>query len=111
MRDIISAVNGAVSVGTVNNMREKWQAIKAAGNKDLLKMNWVHARRWPTKHYDAEEWEKTKTNWIYDKLVDTGLAQEFSKYPELAMEALTRINSDWPEALLSYVGPEAAGAT
>jgi hypothetical protein len=108
IRDIISVVQGGVSLGTVNNMHEKWKEIKATGDAHLLKMDWAHARRWPAKEYDAEDWEETKRNAIYDKLVETGLAHEFSKYPELAMEALTRINSDWPEAMLRYVGSEVA---
>jgi|SRR5215813_4042698 len=108
IRDIINHLPGAVSEGTVKNMRSKWKEIKAAGDERLLKMDWVHARRWPAKNYDGDDWLQEKANAIYDKLVETGLAYEFSKYPQLAMEALTRINSDWPEAMLSYVGREAA---
>jgi hypothetical protein len=58
--------------------------------------------------HDAEDWQREKTNAIYDKLVDTGLAYEFSKYPDLTMEALSRINSNWPVAMLEYAGREAA---
>jgi hypothetical protein len=108
IRDIINHLQGAVSEGTVKNMRAKWKAIKAAGDAHLLKMDWVHARRWPEKYHDAEDWQREKTNAIYDMLVDSGLAHEFSKYPDLAMDALTRINSRWPEDLLYYAGREAA---
>src|SRR5262249_3850508 len=96
------------SIGTINNMRAKWREIKAAGDERLLEMDWVKARRWPQPDYDAEEWVQEKTNAIYDRLVETNLAHEFSKYPHRAMEALTRINSDWPVAMLEYVGREAA---
>jgi hypothetical protein len=108
IRDIINHLQGAVSEGTVKNMRAKWKEIKAAGDERLLKMDWVQARRWPAKYEDAEDWQREKVNAIYDKLVKSELAYEFSKYPELAMEALTRINSRWPEDLLYYVGREAA---
>jgi hypothetical protein len=96
------------SIGTINNMRARWKEIKAAGDERLLEMDWVKARRWPVKDDDAEDWQREKVNAIYDLLVDSKLAYEFSKYPDLAMDALTRINSDWHVALLHYVGREAA---
>jgi hypothetical protein len=96
------------SIGTINNMRAKWKEIKAAGDERLLAMDWVKARRWPQPDYEAEGWLEEKKNAIYDMLVDTGLAYEFSKYPDLAMEALSRVNSDWPVAMLEYAGREAA---
>jgi ParB-like nuclease domain len=107
IKDVINRLQGAVSEGTVKNMRAKWKEIKAAGDDRLLKMDWVHARRWPAKFDDAEDWLEDKKNAIYDRLVETGLAHEFSKYPDLAMEALTRINSQWPMDLLFYAGREA----
>jgi ParB-like chromosome segregation protein Spo0J len=105
-RDI--ARHTTVSPGTAHNMRTKWKEIEAAGDEHLLKMDWVHARRWPAQLHDVEDWQREKTNAIYDMLVDSGLAHEFSKYPDLAMDALTRINSDWATELLHYVGREAA---
>jgi ParB-like nuclease domain len=66
------------SIGTINNMRAKWKEIKAAGDKGLLMMDWVKARRWPVKDHDAEDWQREKVNAIYDLLVNSKLASLLS---------------------------------
>jgi hypothetical protein len=99
-----------VAIGTVTAMRSKWREIETTGDDSLLKMDWVHARRWPNddgQHLD-ESWRDEKVRSICERLVRNGLADEMQKHPDMVLEAITQIDPDLPAKLLLEAGQEAA---
>jgi hypothetical protein len=86
-----------ISVGTFNNMRSKWNAIKAeaakTGDERLLEMNWARALRWGSGpvEYD-EEWREKTIETLKNRIIQSGLASAFTTKLDLMMVALSRID-------------------
>jgi hypothetical protein len=100
-----------ISVGTFNNMRSKWNAIKAevAKTRDerLLEMNWARALRWgsdPVEYDDA--WREKTIEKLKNRIIQSGLASAFTTKLDLMMVALSRIDPNLPANLASEAGPE-----
>jgi hypothetical protein len=101
---------GTAARGTVTTMRQKWRQIKEAGDERLRSMNWAQALRWTPAGEPPggdEDWQEQKVQELVKRLVETGLATEFGKYPDMAMEAFSRINRDLPKKLVAEAGPDA----
>jgi ParB-like chromosome segregation protein Spo0J len=105
----------AASLGTVNNMRSKWAAIKAEveanGNERLLQISWAWARSWQPgdvqEHHDPD-WRQKKVQRLVERLVKSGIATEMGKHLDLVMEALEQIDPNLPAAMASVAGVEVA---
>jgi hypothetical protein len=91
-------------------MRAKWREIKEAGDDRLLQMDWTQAQRWTrgSEQDDADDdWREKKVQQLLKRLVETGIATELGKYPDVAIEAFFRINPDLPSQLVYAAGPDA----
>jgi ParB-like chromosome segregation protein Spo0J len=97
---------GLVSRTTVRDMRKKLREIIDAG-ADPAGMDWDKARRWkPGGTEDVDpypEWRERKVEELVQRLKETGLATELSKYPDLMMMAFAEINPELPATLASAV--------
>jgi hypothetical protein len=100
-----------IADGTFNNMRTKWNAIKAevaaSGEERLLKMDWARAKRWgsdPVEYDDA--WREKTIETLKNRILQSGLATAFTKKLDLMMEALSRIDPNLPVNLAREAGPE-----
>lgn len=99
-----------ISDGTFNNMRTKWNAIKAeaaaTANESLLETDWVRARRWGSDSvkYD-DEWREKTIEVLKNQIIQYCLATAFTTEPDLMMEALSRIDPNLPANLASGAGP------
>jgi hypothetical protein len=100
-----------IADGTFNNMRLKWNALKAeataTGDQRLLEMDWAHAKRWggAPVEYD-EEWREKTVETLKNRIIQSGLASAFTTKLDLMMEALSRIDPNLPANLASEAGPE-----
>jgi hypothetical protein len=91
---------GLVSPSTIKTMRRQMHKIVEAG-EDPLSMDWERARLWPDKPdgYDPD-WRDEKVQELVQRLIDSGLATEFNKYPDFAVEALSQIAPGVCEAVI-----------
>jgi ParB-like chromosome segregation protein Spo0J len=97
---------GLVSRTTVRDMRQKLREIIGAG-ADPAGMDWDKARRWTPEgteaFNDGSDWRKQKVEELVQLLIESHVATELSKFPDLMMSAFAAINPELPATLAGYV--------
>jgi ParB-like chromosome segregation protein Spo0J len=97
---------GLVSRTTVRDMRQRLREIIDAG-ADASDMDWDKARRWTPEgtegNADGTDWREKKVEELVRLLIESHVATELSKFPDLMMSAFAAINPELPAALAGYV--------
>ena len=95
---------GLVSRSTVSTMKRTWDAIK--DHNEARAASWAQARRWGEKRESDPDWQTKAAEALMKRLVETGIAKEMLKAPDIAALALEMLNATLPMALTMEWGPE-----
>jgi hypothetical protein len=95
---------GLVSRTTATTMKRTWDAIKE--HSEARAASWVQARRWGEKYESDPDWQTKAAEALMKRLVETGIAKEMLKAPDIAALALEMLNATLPMALTMEWGPE-----
>jgi ParB-like chromosome segregation protein Spo0J len=97
---------GLVSRTTVRDMRQKLRKMIDAG-ADPSDMDWDTARRWTPEgtegNAEGSDWREKKVEELVRLLIESHVATELSKFPDLMMSAFAAINPELPATLAGYV--------